>query len=357
MVCALGLFFLAWTFFCWISPSKDFSLTERRKLAQMPKISGQSLLSGRFMKDFESYTQDQFPLRETMRSIAAGVSTKLLGKSDSHDIYLVNGTAAKLEYPLNEKSIAYAASRFRAVYEKYLKDANTTIYASIIPDKNYFLAPQKGCPSMDYARQAELLQEGMPYAAYIDITDTLDETCYYATDPHWRQEKIGDAAHKLADGLGVRLSAAYETKTATESYKGTYAGQSALSMKAEAVNYMTNEMLENCEVFNHEANKPSAVYDLSKADGRDPYELFLSGPVSLITIKNPAARENRRLILIRDSFGSSIAPYFIEAYQELVLVDIRYISLEYLSKFVDFQDADVLFLYSSSVLNHSETIK
>ncbi len=33
--------------------------------------------------------------------------------------------------------------------------------------------------------------------------------------------------------------------------------------------------------------KTGPVYDLEKARGSDPYELFLSGSVSLLTVDNP----------------------------------------------------------------------
>lgn len=84
--------------------------------------------------------------------------------------------------------------------------------------------------------------------------------------------------------------------------------------------------------------------------------MFLGGSKSLLTIENPCASGNRELILFRDSFGSSLAPLLAEGYARVTLVDIRYISPALLSRYVDFHGKDVLFLYSTSVLNHSETI-
>ena len=43
------------------------------------------------------------------------------------------------------------------------------------------------------------------------------------------------------------------------------------------------------------------MYDFEKGEGRDPYELFLSGSLSYITIENPSAQTNRELIIFRDS--------------------------------------------------------
>ncbi|MBQ5885563.1 MAG: hypothetical protein IIW79_04055 [Clostridia bacterium] len=68
-------------------------------------------------------------------------------------------------------------------------------------------------------------------------------------------------------------------------------------------------------------------------------------------IENEAATTDKELIIFRDSFGSSIAPYFAEGYKSVTLVDIRYISPQTVANFVDFENKDVLFLYSTSVLN------
>jgi len=82
--------------------------------------------------------------------------------------------------------------------------------------------------------------------------------------------------------------------------------------------------------------------------------MFLGGSLSLVTIDNPNAQSDKRLVLFRDSFGSSIAPLLVDEYQQVTLVDIRYLAPEMLGQFLDFEGCDVLFLYSTLVLNHSE---
>ena len=85
--------------------------------------------------------------------------------------------------------------------------------------------------------------------------------------------------------------------------------------------------------------------------------MFLSGSLSLITIENPNATTDKELVIFRDSFGSSIAPLLVEGYAKVTLVDIRYIASDLVGRFVDFENQDVLFLYSTLVLNNSVTLK
>ena len=114
---------------------------------------------------------------------------------------------------------------------------------------------------------------------------------------------------------------------------------------------------ENCIVYDYENRVENKIYDMEKTTGNDMYEIFLGGSKSLISIENPDAKTDRELVMFRDSFGSSIAPLLAEDYAKITLVDIRYLPVERIGNYIDFKDQDVLFLYSTSVLNHSETLK
>ncbi len=357
MICVaiVGLFFVSLTLAVWVLPSKEFSHSERRKLAQLPELSYGAVKDGSFITEFESYTQDQFPLRDTFRTVKAFLTYYMFRQPDNNGIYMEDGYAAKLEYPLNEKSVNHAADRFEYIYENFLADKNLNICFSIVPDKSYFLAKQNGYLCMDYEKLFTMMQERMNYAGYIDITGTLDITDYYKTDTHWRQEKLTDTAAKIAAGMGVTLSGKYTEKALDYPFYGVYYGQSSLPLPAETIYYLTNDILDGCKVTNHEKGIVGGIYDMDKALGRDPYEMFLSGPLSLITIENPNCKNDRELIVFRDSFGSSIVPLLVEGYSKVTLVDIRYLRADYLDKFIEFNDQDVLFLFSTLVLNNSET--
>lgn len=349
--------FLMFSVLCWVTPQKEYSVTERRKLAGFPEISLETLADGSFMTDFEKYTLDQFPFRDQFRTMKSWVSQNILKKSDNNEIYIADGHAVKMEYPLKEDSLEYALQKFEKIYETYLKDSGSKIYLSVIPDKNYYIAEKSGHLAMDYERLWEQMQKGMPYAESIKVNDLLSIEDYYKTDVHWRQEKITDVAERLAKSMGAELSGQYEEKTLAHDFYGVYFGQSALNLPGEKLHYLTNEALDQCTVLNYENNQTTGIYNVEKADGNDPYEIFLSGPVSLLTIENPLANSEKELIVFRDSFGSSLIPLMADGYRTITLIDIRYIQSDFLSNFVDFTGKDVLFLYSTVVLNNSETLK
>ena len=346
-------------FFIWsiIQSDQEMSYTERRPLADFPEISLNAILDGKFMTEFEKYTLDQFPLRDSFRTLKALNIFYVLGQKDNNNIYIVDGYISKLDYPLNEDSIAYAADRFEFIYNKYLKDNNTKVYLSVIPDKNYFLAEENGYPSFDYQELFTQIQDKMPYATYLDITELLELDDYYATDTHWRQEKIADVAAFLAEQMGVSIDSEYDVIGTDKPFYGVYYGQAALPLDADEMYYLTNETIENYYVFDYESMQEVPVYDFAKLQGADHYEMFLSGNKSLISIENENAVSDKELVVFRDSFGSSLSPLLAQGYKKVTVIDIRYISPAILSNYVEFADKDVLFIYSSSVLNNSVTIK
>lgn len=353
----LAILFVGFSLFCWLQPAQEYSYTERRKLTQMPVLSVNTLEDGSFMNDFEEYALDQFPFREGFRTLKAWVSENIFQKADNNGIYVADGYAVKMEYPLKEEALDYAGRKFQYIYEQYLKDSNSKSYLSLVPDKNYFVAEKSGHLSMDYDRFFSTMQEKMPYTEYIDITGLLKIEDYYETDIHWRQEQLVDIAREIGAAMGISLTEEYETKVLENDFYGVYFGQSALNLPGEKLMFLTNESLDQCRVYNYENNRTTGIYDMEKAKGFDPYEIFLSGPVSLLKIENPNATTEKELIVFRDSFGSSLIPLLAEGYKTIILIDIRYLPSAFLGKYVDFQEKDVLFLYSTAVLNNSETLK
>ena len=347
------------TGFVWLSPSKELSEAERRPLAQLPELNAETILSGKFMSKFESYTQDQFPARDTFRQLKALFHYYVLGQKDNNDIYIADGYAAKLEYPLNEKGLQSALKRFQLIYDMYLADSGSKIYSAVVPDKSYYLAAEKGYPTMDYEKLFAAVQSDMPWATYVDLTDTLSKTDYYRTDAHWRQENLLGAAEKLASAMGVTAPKAedFDKVLVERPFYGVYYGQAALPVEAEEMYVLRSKLLDACKVYRFDTDSYANVYDMEKQDSRDLYDVFLSGPQSLLRIENPGTKTNRELIVFRDSFGSSLAPLLVQDYAAVTLVDLRYIPSTMLGDKIDFTNKDVLFLYSTTILNTGSALK
>lgn len=344
------LVFLFWSIF---KPDAQRSVTERRALAQRPELTASSVLSGKFMTDFESYTLDQFPLREDFRALKAFTALDVFRQQDNDGLYCDRGYLAKLDATLDEASVDNAAERFRRVYERYLEGMR--IFLAVVPDKNYYTSERY--PKLDYAALIAQLTQQMDYATYIDLTNDLTLESYYRTDPHWNQTALLPAAGTILRAMGAQQHDSYRTIRLDTPLRGAYYGQYALPVQPDELCYLTSDALEACRVYDYETDRWGGVYALEKAEGDDGYEVFLDGSRSLLRIENPNAATARELIVFRDSYASSIAPLLVEGYAAVTLVDIRYLSPELLGRFLEFSDQDVLFLYSTTVLNSSGVLK
>ncbi len=358
---SVGLVLLGLTAFAWFGPAEDYSESERRALADLPLLNMETVLSGKFMKNFETYAQDQFPLRDGFRRLKALSTLYLFREKDNNGIYQAEGYVSKLEYPLKQSMLEHAVSRFDYIAENYLAGTDVKAYFSVVPDKNYFLAEENGYPAMDYEKMLAFLKEqteemGMEF---VDVFPLLEIGDYYRTDTHWRQEKLVKVAEHLASAMGVTLSGEYREETAEHPFNGVYVGQSALPLVPDELRYLTSEVLEQAtvQIYDDKGWRESTVYDMELAAGKDPYEMFLSGAEALITVENPLAETDRELILFRDSFGSSIAPLLLSGYAKITLVDIRYVPSNMLGELIAFDGQDVLFLYSSLILNASSGLR
>ena len=347
---------------CLFMPKKDFLDAERREPEEFPEFTLDSVMKDgveyekSFMSKFEDYALDAFPFRDAFRTLKAICSNYIFLHKDNNGIFISDGYAAEMQYPMNDSSIDHAVSRFQFIYDRYLKDKGIDPYISIIPDKAYFIAKESGNLSMDYDEFIDKFVDKMDYAEYIDITGALSIEDYYKTDTHWRQENITNVAEILVNAMGGSYNSTFERNTLDNPFYGVYYGQAALPMPAETIYYLTNPNLKNIKVYDHQNGKEISLYDMEKAYGKDPYDMFMAGELSLVTIENPDAKTDKELIIFRDSFGRSLIPLMAEDYAKITVIDIRYLPSTMLGFHVTFDNQDVLFLYSTLVLNNSTTI-
>ena len=358
-VAALVAVALAWSclcIWCWCKPADASSDAERRVLAQAPKLRVETLLNGTFATQFEDYAVDQFPMRDEFRAMKTLAALNLFMQKDTNGLYVADGFVAKILYPCDEDAVAYAAQRFTWLYDRYLGDA-AGVYVAVVPDKGCYLAPENGYPYVEAADIQTLLVSQTPEVQSIDLTDTLQAESYFAGDPHWRQEQLLPAARALAEAMHVSEPQDFALRTLRTDFKGGYIGQIALPLAGETMYAATNQIIDAMRVTILPEGTWMGVLDEDKLYSRDPYSAYLSGAAAIVTIDNPNADTARRLVIFRDSFASALAPILAQSYAQVTLVDIRYIQSELVGQYVDFTDCDVLFLYSTLILNESRSLR
>lgn len=337
-----------------IKKDDEISISERRKLEQFPQITVSKIFDGMVSNKFEKYTMDQFIGREFFRKLKIATEFKVFGKKDYNNLYEYNGYIISQNYPLNEKSVLNITNKIKNIKEQYLTDENE-IYYTIVPDKNYFV--NNGNLKIDYNRLEKIMKENLNFAEYINIKDNLELEDYYKTDTHWKQENLVKIAKVISDKMNLNIEDVEYNEENIGEFKGVYSGQLPIVQESDNLKILRNNVLNNCIVYNYENEKTTDVYDMSKKSSMDKYDIYLSGAVSLIRIDNLENKNGKELIVFRDSYASSLIPLLVSSYSKVTLVDTRYISTKILNQYIDFTNQDVLFIYSTLVINNSSSLK
>ena len=328
-------------------PDKEISFSERRKLKTLPKYE----IENTYVTKLDDYLLDQFPGRDNFRSIKAFFNYNILHESDNNKIYLKNNYIFKSNYPTNVDSI----NNFKKIITntiEYFPDNN--IFFVMIPDKNYYLN-DKYFLSIDYDYIEKSLSN-LP-VTHIDIKDSLTLEYYYQTDTHWRQEKLSKVINQLNDKMNLPYLELMYKENIYDDFYGVYYGESAIKRESEQLIYLDNNIINSLNVTYLENKNLHTIYNPDKLDGMDPYDVYLDGASAFIEIENSAVDTDKELIVFRDSFGSSLIPLLTPYYHKITVIDNRYISSDNYLNMLSIENQDVLFLYSTLLINESYALK
>lgn len=254
---------------------------------------------------------------------------------------------------LNISGAESFVKKTEALAKKY--SANNNVYYSVIPSKSYFINDSLKTP-FDYNKMFEMLKDGITSAKYIDITSSLSLNDYYITDPHWKQENLQGVVSTLGSNMGFNVDLSSFVENKVENFKGQH-GYNKENFQTETLTYLTNSHIDNAVVSHIEGNSFDKAYETSKLNSSSPYDMFLSGPSAIVTVKNENALTEKELVIFRDSYSCSLAPLLIENYKEITLIDLRYVMSTLLDIYVKFENKDILFLYNDRVVNNGEMLK
>lgn len=330
-----------------ILKDKEISISERRKLKTFPEYT----LNSDYVTNLDKYLLDQFPIRDTFRSIKAKFNYNILNKLDNNNIYIKDNYIFKSNYPTDKKSISNFKDKVNKITSKF---NNNNIYLMIIPDKNYYLKSNNFL-QIDYNYLYEEISK-LDYKT-IDIRDIMTLEDYYETDTHWRQEKLDKVVKEMSKTMDFDYQNIHYKQNTYNNFFGVYYGESAINRKPEQIIYLTNDNLDKLKVTYLENPNLHTIYNIDNLNSLDSYEVYLDGASSFIEIYNNNSISNKELVIFRDSFASSITPLLTNYYKKITLIDNRYIDSTNYLNLIEFKNQDILFMYSTLIVNGSNSLK
>lgn len=337
-----------------IKEPEEISISERRKLAQSPQISIDEIFNGNFTEDYRDFLQDQAVLRENFRAIKSFVERKILFKKENNEVYIVGNNLYDKFYGINQRYIDRAAMLLNNIIESINSEK---IYLSIIPSKAHMLDRNKYLLS-DQNTIADYLKQNVnsKYINLMKIATTGNEELFYVTDHHWTTDGAIKAYEIIITAMGYQPVDDYDFELVTDSYVGSYYGKAAvMSIEKDSIYFAHNEYLDNMTVRRYETLDEyedfDSIYFKDKVDSLDPYDAFLGGLGPITVIENSVIQSDEELIMFKDSYSHSLAPFLAQHFKKVTLFDLRYVRRELIESNFDLDGKTVLFIYNTTILN------
>lgn len=395
----ISVFFLVDVF----NSDRTFSEFENTSLAQKPAFSWSSFVDGSFGSKYVKYINEQFLGRDNWISMKA-VADMGLGRIESHgvtygdDHYLME----KLEivedqnYPANAGTNIVkqtALDRSNGMVSSFLQMYDQPITFSLVPNSYAILEDEvpTGFPGADqqaYTQQIyRTLSEADDQLEIVDFSDALsqhkDEYIYYRTDHHWTTLGAYYAYVAYCEQKGLTPVSLEELKeNKVEDFYGTfYSKAKRPSQPADTITWYDVDVDEFAFVANLQQDKQLAqlgevvqedglellrvdgMMDQRKFEVRDKYAAFMWGNSGYVKIKsshnlNHQEGKTSRLLLFKDSYANSMIPYLTYNYDEIIVVDLRYMAKstkELMQE--EFDDIFVMYNFSTYVSGASDLAK
>lgn len=186
----------------------------------------------------------------------------------------------------------------------------------------------------------------------VDVFDTLeshkDEYIYYRTDHHWSTLGAYYAAQKFAEEAAVPFAdlSTYEKKQ-TDNFCGTMYGYTKyledLKTYPDTYYYYKPSNQYSVRYFNDSFQKPQeSTLFFEWAKGVNCYSTVLGGDKNIAEITTDVGN-GRTLVIIKNSYGNALVPYFVGSFEKIYVVDFRYVKVGMKDFFKQIGATDVLF--------------
>lgn len=350
LICVLFCAFLGiMSLLFFFGPKSEFSQLEKRYLAEFPELTWESLTSGKFGEDMESYMADHIPGRDFFVGLQAYYE-RFLGQQVSKDIYVAGGDRL-VEAPVRWDPAA--AEKNMSAINAFSDSLGKKVDFMLVPSAGW--ACQEDILGLSDPYEDEKIIENI-YAMAGERLNCLELTglfrqaeapLYYRTDHHWNSLGAYTAYEAYMQALGrpCRAKEDFTVETAEGFFGSTYSRSALWLTPPEELELWTGS--PNITVQNGESQElHQGVFYRQRLEELDKYTVYLDGNHSTVRIENPDAVGRGTLLVVRDSYSNCLGAFLAESYETVILVDLRYYK-QPVSELIARENADdVLICYS-----------
>lgn len=348
-----------------ITPTSKTSVAENRELQQRPSISLSRLLDGKFASEYTKFLSDQFINRDGLIKIKAKFDL-MTGKKEINGVYIAkndylmegfkrsddNSTLSKLS-EINK----FTNNNTGLKVSMMLVPNKVEIYSNLLPKSN---------PNNSQKEYVNFVKKNLDSKIkLVELFDVFEKNknnidLYFKTDHHWTTDGAYLAYVEYCKALNLEPinENMLERNLASDSFKGSlyYKNGAEIGFPDELYLYLNkNEDKPVLVKYYDDLKKVPSLYDVSKLQGRDPYEVFTGGNHTQIKIRTNIDTK-RKLLVVKDSYANAMLPFLVNNFSEITVVDLRYFTGSLQDVIQNNELTDVLFLNNINTFNTDSSI-
>ncbi len=318
-----------------ITPKRTISELEKRRLADPPVLTWQSLTSGGFASSLQNYVQDHIAWRDAWIDLYSRVETLLFGKQDINGILLGrDGWMFTEHFELSDENIEQFernldeverfAERYSGQVTLMLVPPAELIYTDMLPNS----APQRDLNALYEEVNRKLANTSCRIVDLREIFNQARENflLYYKTDHHWTADGAYLAYQAFCDQNDLEpFSLQDHARTDIAGFQGThYALSRWYQAEADTLSYYdVDSTMTVMNVLNENEYEPGPrqpLVNMEILDTLDKYGAFLDGNHGYVEV---TGNGEGSILLVKDSYANSFVPYLTDNYAQIGCIDFR----------------------------------
>ena len=381
-----------------ITSKQKISVYENRNLAPFPQFGYEKLMDGKYLDSVDLYYADNFPFRDKFVQFSSWLSRKKGIRSDEIGIYIAKNKTPDTDTALVQKtdslnptdtatantnggeemntnlliykgmaldfyggSLAMEKS-YAAILNSYADVlAGKKIYSLIIPTHSEFAMPEqykymtgrqkKSIDNVNDNLSASIIKVD----AFAQLEAHKNEYIYFNTDHHWSVLGAYYAYSAFCSSAGFTpIDLEANLKYTKKKFLGSqYLLTLDDRLKANPDSFYYISIPMKYKAFRYMAKTPDKAEKATLVfSNYANYGAFLGGdfPLMKVTTEN---KNEKKIVIVKNSYGNVFAPFLISHYEEVYIVDYRYFKGGLVNLIKDNGITDVLFLQCTFFVNTS----
>ena len=384
-----------------ILPHDKVSVNEKRSLSPFPILTSNNYLTGKYTDSIDFYYSDNFLFRDHLIALSNKLKEKRGIKNLDIKIYTKNEKAGNLieknkiennikaadtinilnndnEYQNIKSVIVYknravqmfsgskkvAASFSKLMGEYKLTFPDVNVYCMAVPVGGDFYLPNNINKNNEIkfidALYASLVNGVIPIRAYESLKPHYKEYLQFNTDHHWTGRAAYYAYEAFCNTIGIsQVPMEKLNRKVIKGFLGTlyyYTLSPELKNNKDSVEYFKSPYETKTVYYTKNSTTPvkGNLYAES-ARGGNSYGVFLGGDFPLIKIVS-SIKNNKKILVLKDSYGNAFVPYLASHYEEIYVIDYRYYEGGVKNLVKNNNITDILFAHNVFMFNTNYTI-